>query len=309
MASLASLPHARGRAERRCVGLCARGLVVAAGLLLLATPSAGEIFRWKDEQGRLHFAQDLNQVPPRYRSQAQGRALREGEGPTIQRYEATPAAPRPLRSRSRASERAQGQVFRIPVERHGTTMRVNVRLNGRVVAPFFVDTGASDVVLPRWVADELGLDLEGARTARYGTANGVITQTLVTLDRVELGGARADDVPAAVNEGMSYGLLGLSFFNHFRYRFDPVEGVLTLEPNGLVEAGMIRGGRSESQWRSQFAGLAARRAAIERALDETNPNRSRRRAELKAAIEEVERQLDVLEGEADEARVPMRWRD
>jgi clan AA aspartic protease (TIGR02281 family) len=188
-------------------------------------------------------------------------------------------------------------------------MRVNVRLNGRVVAPFFVDTGASDVVLPRWVADELALDLEGARTARYGTANGVITQTLVTLDSVELGGARADNVPAAINEGMSYGLLGLSFFNHFRYRFDPVEGVLTLEPNGLVDAGMIRGGRSESQWRSQFAGLAARRAAIERALDETNPNRSRRRAELKAAIEEVERQLDVLEGEADEARVPMRWRD
>ncbi len=68
-------------------------------------------------------------------------------------------------------------------------MLVNVRLNDSVTAPFYVDTGASDVVLPEWVAKELGLDLSDARTAFYGTANGTIQQSLVTLDSVELGSA------------------------------------------------------------------------------------------------------------------------
>ena len=47
---------------------------------------------------------------------------------------------------------------------------------------------------------------------------------------------------------------------------------------------------------------------IENELDEINPNRSRRKTELKGAIEEVERQRQVLEGEADGGRVPIQWR-
>jgi len=108
---------------------------------------------------------------------------------------------------------------------------------------------------------------------------------------------------------MSVGLLGLSFFNHFRYRVDPVSGIVTLRPNGLAESGLIRGGRSEGQWKAEFARLARRRGAIEGTLEEINPNWSRRKAELKEAIEEVERQLRVLDSEADDARVPMQWRD
>jgi hypothetical protein len=108
---------------------------------------------------------------------------------------------------------------------------------------------------------------------------------------------------------MSVGLLGLSFFNHFEYRFDPGSGIVSLRPNGLVESGMIRGGRSADQWRRQFASIGYRRKAIEKELDEINPNWSRRRGELKAELEEIERQKAVLEGEADDARVPMQWRD
>jgi clan AA aspartic protease (TIGR02281 family) len=188
-------------------------------------------------------------------------------------------------------------------------MRVNVRLNDRVTAPFYIDTGASDVSLPEWVARELGLDLAGARTGYYSTANGTVKQSLVTLDSVELGGARVENIPAHVNKSMSTGLLGLAFFNHFRYRIDPVSGTVTLRPNGLAEAGKIRGGRSESQWKGEFARLARRRLAIERAIDEVNPNRARRKDELESMVEEVDRQVRMLESEADDARVPMPWRD
>ena len=292
-------------------------LLAALLVLALAGRSAAEIYQWKDAAGRLHFAQDLNQVPDEYRAQAEAGLRKEGSGPEIQRYDGAPAAPAPTAATTtRTGARKQGprgsgaaKTFRIPVERAGTSMLVQVRLNDRVTAPFHIDTGASDVVIPRWVADQLELDLEGRRTGFYGTANGVVQQKLVTLESVDLGGARAENVPATVSPSMSQGLLGLSYFNHFRYDVDPVAGIVTLTPNGLVEAGILKAGRTENQWRRQFAQLTARREAIVNELDATNPNRTRRRDELEALFDETERQRDVLEAEADEARVPMAWRD
>jgi clan AA aspartic protease (TIGR02281 family) len=279
-------------------------------VLFMAGISGAEIYKWKDDSGRLHFSQDLNQVPPQYRSQAKGDAIEEGTGNGIQRYQSVPASPRPgRRSQSASSAKDSGEVYKIRVEKTGSSMRVNVRLNDRVTAPFYIDTGASDISLPEWVARELGLDLDRARTGFYNTANGTVQSALVTLDSVELGGARVENVPAHVSKTMSVGLLGLSFFNHFRYRVDPVSGIVTLRPNGLAESGRIRGGRSEGQWKGEFARLARRRAGVEQALDDVNPNRARRKAELKGMLEEVDRQLAMLEDEADDARVPMNWRD
>jgi clan AA aspartic protease (TIGR02281 family) len=298
-----------------------RGLgPILPALLVFATapPATAEIFQWKDSAGRLHFAQDLNQVPDEYRAQAEAGVRKEGSGPEIQRYQGAPAAPAPSTASAarttggrgrRGPGAGAGRTYRIAVERAGNSMLVQVRLNDQVTAPFQIDTGATDVVIPRWVADKLDLELEGKRTGFYNTANGVVQQTLVTLSSVDLGGARVEDVPATVSPSMSHGLLGLSYFNHFRYDFDPVAGVVTLTPNGLVEAGVIKSGRTEAQWRGEFAQIGERRAAIEHALDSINPNWTRRRAELEAAIDETERQREVLEAEADDARVPMAWRD
>lgn len=269
-----------------------------------------EIYKWKDQAGRLHFSQDLNQVPPEYRSQAKGDVIEEGSGNVIQRYQSAPAALRSTRKSKRAMGAEDfGEVFKIRVQKTGSSMKVNVRLNDRVTAPFYIDTGASDVSLPEWVAKELGLDLAGARTGYYSTANGVVQQSLVTLDSVELGGARVESIPAHVNKSMSTGLLGLAFFNHFRYRIDPVSGTVTLQSNGLAEAGKIRAGRSASQWKYEFARLAQRRLAIERALDESSPNKARRKDELGDMLDEVDRQVKMLDDEADDARVPMQWRN
>jgi clan AA aspartic protease (TIGR02281 family) len=296
-----------------------RSLVVLLAVgALVAAPAAADIFQWKDAQGRLHFAQDLNQVPDEYRSQAEAGARPDGAGPEIQHYRAAPASPSPAGDgakaasslhRGHAGRPRKGPTYRIPVERAGTAMMVQVRLNDQVTAPFQIDTGASDVVIPRSVAEQLGLELEGSRTGIYGTANGIVQQPLVTLSSVDLGGARAENVPATVSGSMSQGLLGLSFFNQFRYDFDPVAGVVTLSPNGLVEAGVIKAGRTEAQWRGQFEALAARREAIEHELDRINPNWTVRRGELEKALAENDRQVEVLENEADDAHVPMAWRD
>jgi clan AA aspartic protease (TIGR02281 family) len=283
-------------------------LSVCIGSSLMAGVSAAEIYKWKDQQGRLHFAQDLNQVPPQHRRQAESGVLRKDAGPKIQRYETASPVPAARSPRSGAS-RSSRKIHRIKVTPSGNSMRVNVRLNDDVIAPFVIDTGATDVVLPAAVARKLGLDLESARTQYYRTANGMVESQVVVLESVDLGGARVQNVPASISKSMSIGLLGLSYFNHFLYRVDPVAGVVTLEENGMVESGTIRGGRSEAQWRNEFRRLAARRDAIEQAIDESDSKGSRRKQKLRDLVDETNRQLEVLDDEADEARVPMRWRD
>ena len=127
-----------------------RSLALSAllgALAATALPAAAEIFQWKDAAGRLHFAQDLNQVPGEYREEAEAGVRKDGSGPEIQRYQPAPAAPAPARSARPAAAAARrgtpgrsgggaGPSFRIPVERAGTAMIVQVRLNDQVTAPF-----------------------------------------------------------------------------------------------------------------------------------------------------------------------------
>ena len=42
---------------------------------------------------------------------------------------------------------SRGGVLGIPYEQHGNAILVYVRVNDRVTAPFYVDTGAADVVI------------------------------------------------------------------------------------------------------------------------------------------------------------------
>ena len=56
-------------------------------LLALARPGfAGEIFKWTDENGKLHIADDIDKVPAKHRGQAE-----EVESGGMQRYESNPS--------------------------------------------------------------------------------------------------------------------------------------------------------------------------------------------------------------------------
>jgi len=129
------------------------------------------------------------------------------------------------------------------------------------------------------------------------------------LDAVDLGGARVENVPASVSPSMDVGLLGLSFFNHFTYNVDAAAGILSLTRNDLAESGAIRGGRSEAQWRAEFQNVRGRMAAVETERGWTPTNHSRELRRLDGERVGLERQLDLLEQEADSARVPIPWRD
>jgi hypothetical protein len=45
--------------------------------LIVASPALAEILQYVDSQGRLHFTQDISQVPPEYRNQVERRELKK----------------------------------------------------------------------------------------------------------------------------------------------------------------------------------------------------------------------------------------
>ncbi len=278
-----------------------RTLLVAtlAFAFLGAEVARSKIYRWTDAQGRIHFTQSLDQVPPQHREAA--RAAAEA-APTRRVQVVGSDDPVPA---SRAARLRAGRSHRIPFRRQGEVMIVDVRLNDRMTAPFIVDTGASGVSLPKSVADRLGLRVRPNTPRIYvRTANGVASRAVVGLDSVQVGPARVEDLEATVNPTMEIGLLGGSFFNNFVYRVDAAESVITLSPNER-----IRGGLRADEWRQRFRDLREPLMRLEAHLETTQLTDEGRVVELEQHRLDLRRRLEELESEANRVGVPRAWRE
>ena len=278
-------------------------------LLVVWNPavSGAEIYEWVDAAGKVHFTQDLGRVPPQHRALSEARANSPADQRRVQTFSGPPPAAVPEVNRQRLNP--DDKTTRIRVSRAGTSMMVQVRLNNSVTAPFLIDTGASDVLVPQAVADQLGIQVgPNTRTKRYSTANGVITTPVVMLRSVALGDAVVENVPASISPSMKVGLLGLSFFNHFTYNIDAARGIVSLRPNNLAEDGSIRGGRSQAQWTAEYANLRRRIERLDAEKKRTPSSHGREHRRLAKVRDQLDREQRLLDGEADQARVPMVWR-
>ncbi len=92
----------------------------------------------------------------------------------------------------------------------------NGRINGKPVT-FMFDTGATDVSIPKHIADKLNLT-PGAH-ATYQTANGTVQVRMTRLDTVSLGEIKLQNVRATINPGYKSNeiLLGMSFLKHLEF--------------------------------------------------------------------------------------------
>ncbi len=276
---------------------------IALALAVVASaPVSAEIYQWSDSEGRIHFTEHLDRVPPAQRESALRGAREEGRADALQTYGgggSAASAPPGARSARFARE------LRVPFERDGTLMRVNVRLNDALSAPFYVDTGASGVALPTRVAEQLGLRV-GPDTPHVpvSTANGRVLRPHFRLDAVELGGARVEGLEATLNPSMEIGLLGGAFFNNFVYRVDAAENVITLAPNE-----QMRGGLDAQGWRTRFQTLRGPLETLETHLVPENPLRSEERETLEQRRAHLRAELDALELEANRQAVPQAWRE
>ncbi len=93
---------------------------------------------------------------------------------------------------------------------------LTLEVNGRNIT-FFVDTGATDIVLSQDDAEKIGIDLDAlAFLGRANTANGVVETASTVLDRIVLGDIVDERVRASVNGGEMRGsLLGMSYLSKF----------------------------------------------------------------------------------------------
>lgn len=186
-------------------------------ILLSWTPlspvaGAGEVYKWVDENGTVHFSQDRNTLPM------------DADRPTP---DAAPVEVFEFEERDDGDPPAEDSYTIYMRAAGGGNHVVMVKLNGRVMVPMLLDTGASDVVITRAVAGRLGLTRRDHRgTQTYATANGTVTQAAITLREVSLGGATAKMVRGSISESMQIGLLGTSFLKHFEYSIKGSELVL-----------------------------------------------------------------------------------
>ena len=286
----------------------------AAALLpvicLLALPLHAEVYTWTDEQGRVHMTDDLSKVPAQHRRRAE-----EARRDTVEDPEGwnavTPAAagsrPSPAAIQKRSASKPKKHVLGVSVA--GREMRVTADLDGTYV-PFIVDTGAMSCTIPMWAVREMGIEFDDdtPRIMVRGISGKAMMVPVITVGTVRVGSAEVEDVEMAVLDTQSTGLLGMTFFNHFKVTTDPARGLLTLEEIDLNSIAGVYGGLGERAWRSKFAYLNWMLASIDGYRD-----RAESYPEFEERLDQMqdywEGQLDTLELKASRAGVPRAWRE
>jgi aspartyl protease family protein len=93
---------------------------------------------------------------------------------------------------------------------------VNGLINGHEVV-FLLDTGATDVVIPQFVAEKIGL--QTGRKSVANTANGSIVVYSTQLDSIAIGKIRLNNIRASINPAMDIDavLLGMSALRQIEF--------------------------------------------------------------------------------------------
>jgi predicted aspartyl protease len=165
----------------------------------------------------VHFSQGVDSVPLRYRA----RAVIIGHDRPPE-----PSAPTPTRPEPRT-----GQIRFTP----GQPIIVTARINDAGSAKLMLDTGATRTLISPSVLR--ALDVSSASAAR-GWLRGVTGEALVdavTLDSIEVGGARFGPLLVLSHDAgfgplPADGLLGRDYLDNFNLTIDNAAGLLTLTP-------------------------------------------------------------------------------
>src|SRR4051794_1983712 len=186
---------------------------VAVLLAVLVPPAYSQIvemYRWTDEQGIVHFTNNLKEIPESFRPQA-----------TLMRRSESRPAEVPLVT-NKAS---------IQFQKRGDLMVVKAMLNDKLPVSFVVDTGASYTTISQAAAREAGIEVgENPTVLSFHTANGVIQAPLANVRSLEVGGLELKNITVAIHDvfpdSAVAGLLGINFLNQFRLDIDSQAGLL-----------------------------------------------------------------------------------
>jgi clan AA aspartic protease (TIGR02281 family) len=173
------------------------------------------MYRWVDEQGRVH----LTDTPPQAKQD-----LRD-----LQVYKSRETAEAPQNSGMPAVEAGKTH---LTSTKPGGTIVVDAVLNQRLTVPMVLDTGADLTVLTKEAAKDLWIRaLDRLPKLPFKTAGGTINFPITTLQSLRVGTAEVRDVSIAIDvDGhLPMGLLGMTFLRHFKVTVDQQRGQVTFE--------------------------------------------------------------------------------
>jgi len=120
----------------------------------------------------------------------------------------------------------------IPFIEEGGAMIVTGSINN-VSMRFIVDTGATLLAIPQNIAMRAGLLNLPSETVTAQTANGAVQAQKVTITSLKVAKAEQANIEATIQNisetDSNLGLLGMSFFNHYKMTIDDVKKEIQLE--------------------------------------------------------------------------------
>ncbi len=279
-------------------------------VFLFAPFSYGDMYRWVDDKGTVHFTDDLSTIPEKYREDVETRKpAQETSSPEMKdKSKSSPAPEAPADSEVEGSE--------VDLIRRGEVWTADVLLNGRISRHLVVDSGASFMLIHPQMAKELDIVVdESTPVIPMTTVSGYILTPLVTLRSVRVGKAEVENVEAVVYPLPSGGggLLGNSFLNKFKVTLDSVQGRMTLASMKGIPSPDRPGGYGRDFWVSQFR-FYGRYLEMMKKLKKNYEGRGTgsAKAELRRidmAIQYFENQLNEWDRKASFAGVPRNWRE
>lgn len=144
----------------------------------------------------------------------------------------------------------------IKLREEGGNRFVDVVINGEHHGEFVLDTGASIILLPSRMANEMGITPSAnAQTAQLSEASGgTFLGKMITLRSVRVGEFEIENVDCVVANPEypnAPALLGNSFLSQFQHQIDPGTNTLTLSRWGEDKPTKESGSRSKRKGRSK----------------------------------------------------------
>ncbi len=273
-------------------------------VIVLVSPSYGEMYKWVDEKGTVHFTDDVSTIPEKFRQDVEERgAPKETAAPEMK--EKPTSSPTPQTSEPEGME--------VNLWRRGELWMAEVVLNERVRRNFVVDTGASFTLISKEAAQELGLTIdENTPFIPVASVSSVILTPLMALRSVRVGKAEVENVDVLIYSMPSGqdGLLGNSFLNRFKVVLDSVQGKMTLFQLEGSPSSDRPGGYGRDYWVGRFRFYNRYLSESKRLKAEYEKRGARSELNrVNNAIRYFENQLSELERKASSVGVPRNWRD
>ena len=222
------------------------GSIVLFLFMFCLPATSGKIYKWRDEQGRLHFSDTA--------------PIETDSTQNIEEYESEPNT---ISSNPTAKENSQDSLpaktsdikkkdgSSIPyVSKVGTSdvVIINVTFDGRVTAPIMVDTGSTGLVLFDSLAYQLGLFSKDSIILInfLSGIGGVVLAGRTIVDEISIDGIQEKFIPTSIVSDMSdayAGLIGMDILSNYTLTIDSSKNRLILNLN--PEAKELPGGRNK----------------------------------------------------------------